>query len=91
VTPGAETDLLVRVMVTETWEMVDVSAAPATTVHAVKEEALRRGLHAEPDADAYAIKFRGALVTDEGATLGALGVPNGGALIVLRARRRPVR
>lgn len=90
-THGVESDLLVRVTVTDTWEVVDVAAAPTTTARAVKQEALRRGLHAEPDADTYAIKFRGALVTDETATLEALGVPTGGAMIVLPARRRPVR
>lgn len=90
-TQGVEATLLVRVTVTDTWEMVDVAAAPTTSVRAVKEEALRRGLHAEPDAEAYVIKFRGALVTDETTTLEALGVPTGGAMIVLPARRRPVR
>jgi len=90
-TPGADTELLVRVMVTETWDLVEIAAAPATTLRAVKDEALRRGLHAVPDGGAYSIKFRGALVTDETVTLEGLGVPNGASLIVLPARRRPVR
>lgn len=90
-TQVTETDLPIRVTVTDTWDVVDVAAAPTTPLRTVKEEALRRGLHAEPDAGAYAIKFRGALVTDETTTLEALGVPHGGALIVLPARRRPVR
>lgn len=85
------TDLVLRVTVTETWETVDLVASPGTSVREIKQEALRRGLHAEPDLRAYEVKFRGALVTDEEVTLEALGVPSGAALIVLRARRRPVR
>jgi hypothetical protein len=83
--------MLLRVTVTETWETVDLVVAAGTSVREVKQEALRRGLHAEPDLGAYEVKFRGALVVDEDATLETVGVPSGAALIVLPARRRPVR
>jgi hypothetical protein len=39
----------------------------------------------------YQVKFRGALVTDERRTVGDLGARDGTPLIVLPARRRPVR
>ena len=55
-----------------------------------ENRALRRAL-TRADVDAHQVKFRGALVLDESRTLGDLGVPDGAPLIVLPARRRPVR
>jgi hypothetical protein len=80
---------IVRVMVLDAWDHVAVQAGPDTTVAAVKAEALARALHGAPDD--YEVKFRGARVLDEQVTLAALGVGPNAALIVLPARRRPVR
>ena len=43
------------------------------------------------DPDEYVVKFRGAEMLDESATLRDAGIPPNAALIVLPRRRRPVR
>ena len=86
------TDVLtLRVSVPDVWDLVTVESAPDWTVERLKSEALAAALGGSPDAARYETKFRGGVVLDEGATLASLGVPNGAALIVLPARRRPVR
>ena len=79
-----------RVTVTDAWDTVRLDAMPEQTVAAIKTEAVRRTLHLD-DASGFEVKFRGALILDESRTLEQVGVPSGGALIVLAARRRPVR
>ncbi len=83
--------LTLRVSVPDVWDLVTVEAAPDWTVQRLKSEALAAALGGSPDAARYETKFRGGLVLDDGATLGSLQVPNGASLIVLPARRRPVR
>ncbi|HET7791369.1 MAG TPA: hypothetical protein VFK78_11300 [Gemmatimonadales bacterium] len=82
----------VRVMVTDVWDQVFLAVELTTTVAALKREALTRATK-ERDLDLadYIVKFRGALVLDERATLAALGVRPNAPFIVLPARRRPVR
>jgi len=81
----------VRVMVLDAWDHVTVHVAPETTVAELKREALARARGVGPDHDDYQVKFRGALVTDERLTVTALGAGPNAALIVLPARRRPVK
>ena len=81
----------VRVMVPDTWDQVFLAVSPTTTIAEVKRQSLERALKRPATADDYIVKFRGALVTDETATLAALGVGANAPLIVLAARRRPVR
>lgn len=81
----------VRVMVPDAWDQVFLAVAPTTTIAEVKRQSLERALKRRAPADDYIVKFRGALVTDETATLAALGVGANAPLIVLTARRRPVR
>jgi hypothetical protein len=83
--------LTLRVSVPDVWDLVTVEAAPDWTVERLKSEALAAALGGSPDAACYETKFRGGIVLDEGATLASLAVPNGASLIVLPARRRPVR
>ena len=80
-----------RVTVTDAWDTVALDAAPDMTVEEVKHEALRRTLGAVRDPSMYEVKFRGALVLDEGARVADVDFPDGAPLIVLAARRRPVR
>ena len=54
-------------------------------------ELSRRARGVAPLQDDYEVKFRGALVLDEQTTLAALGAAANTALIVLPARRRPVK
>jgi hypothetical protein len=85
------TELRVRVAVTPVWDTVELSVTPEWSVARLKQEALARATGRRLDPSAYVVKFRGAAVVDETRTLAELRVPDGGALIVLPARREPVR
>jgi hypothetical protein len=82
---------ILRVWVPEVWDIVELSVRPGSTVAEVKSEALRRAVGERLDPSAYQVKFRGALITDEAETLAELEVPDRAPMIVLAARRRPVR
>jgi len=82
----------VRVMVTDAWDQVFLAVGPETTIAELKRQALTRALKRAPlSADQYIVKFRGALVSDEGVTLAKLGAGANAPFIVLPGRRRPVR
>jgi hypothetical protein len=83
--------MTVRVWVPEVWDIVSLDASPEWSVARLKTEALEQATGREPDGAAYAVKFRGARVLDESATLGALGAPDNASFIVLHARRLPAR
>jgi hypothetical protein len=80
-----------RVMVTDTWDHVDLEAPPELTLAAVKRQALAAATGRSLDPAAYVIKYRGALVLDERVTVAGLQLSDGAPLIVLPGRRRPVR
>lgn len=82
--------LPLRVMVHESWDEVSLEAAPDTTVGDLKRRVLT-ATHAARGADAYEMKFRGALMGDESQTLAAAGVVPNAQLIILSRRRQPVR
>jgi hypothetical protein len=91
VTAAAPTRLPLRVMVLDAWDTVAVALDPAATIADLKREALARA-HGRPAvAEDYVVKLRGAPVLDETTTLAALGVSARTPLIVLPARRQPVR
>lgn len=79
-----------RVMVHESWDDVALEATPDTTVGELKRQALAAA-HAAGDAEAYEVKFRGALVGDESQTLATAGVVPNSQLIILSRYRQPVR
>ena len=82
----------VRVMVTDVWDHVALAVDADTTVGDLKRQALERARRRPPtDADDYVVKFRGAPVLDERATVVTLGARSGSAFIVLPRERRPVR
>ncbi|MEO5798287.1 MAG: hypothetical protein ABIZ70_04135 [Gemmatimonadales bacterium] len=81
--------LPVRVTV-EAWEEVKLDLSTATTVGDVKRQALAAVRVVEDPAE-FLVKFRGAELRDESRTLADVAFPGGGALIVLRRRRRAVR
>lgn len=88
-TTGAAVHL--RVTVTDTWDTVAVETDPHTPVADIKRQALHDATGRTVAPDEYVVKFRGALVLDERKTVGDLAIPDGAALIVLPARRHPVR
>jgi hypothetical protein len=84
-------ELRLRVWVTDVWDTVTVAATRDMTIAAVKTLALARATGRRAGPPGYQVKFRGALITDEGQTLAQLHVPDHAPLIVLPARRQPVR
>lgn len=83
--------LRIRVWVQDVWDHVTIHADPDDTVADLKKRALTEATGRTLASDDYEVKFRGALILDETQTLGQLGVPDHGPMIVLPARRRPVR
>jgi len=82
----------VRVMVTAVWVRVVIAVEPTTTVLELKREALSRALkRSSVPLDDYVVKFRGAALLDESATLAAVGAGANAPFIILPARRQPVR
>jgi len=89
---AVETRLPVRVMVTEVWDQVSFAVSPTTTVGDLKRRTLTQALKRRTVSDQdYVVKFQGARVLDESITLAALGAGANSTLIVLPARRQPVR
>ncbi len=81
----------VRVQVTDVWDTIEVPVTRDETFADLKATSLDRATGRSVDPSNYVIKFRGALVIDEGQTLGAADVPDGAPMIVLPAHRQPVR
>jgi hypothetical protein len=79
-----------RVTVTDVWDTVAVEASPEMTIREVKARALLEATGRTLAPAGYEVKHRGALV-DESRTVASLGLSNGAPLIVLPARRLPVR
>ena len=89
---AVETRLPIRVMVTDVWDQVSFAVSPTTTVADLKRRALSQALKRRTISDQdYVVKFQGAQVLDESTTLAALGAGPNSTLIVLPARRQPVR
>jgi len=89
---AVETRLPIRVMVTDVWDQLPFAVSPTTTVADLKRRALSQALKRRTISDQdYVVKFLGAQVLDESTTLAALGAGANSTLIVLPARRQPVR
>lgn len=81
--------LRVRIMVHEAWDELELDFPATTSVRDAKQRALEL-THVDEPAGIFEVKYRGALILDEGLSLRDAGiVPNAG-LIVLRSRRSPV-
>jgi hypothetical protein len=83
--------LALRVAVPDVWDIVHLAADDDWTVAKLKTEALGRATGRQLRSSDYIVKFRGARVVDELVSLRDLGVPDKASLIVLPARRQPVR
>ncbi len=88
---AAAAGMKVRVTVGDTWQQLTLETDADETVTSLKVRALEASRIPIDRAGEYEVKFGGALVRDESAGLGALGVTAGSALVVLARRRRPVR
>lgn len=84
-------EMKIRVWVTDVWDAVELPVTSDHTFAQVKAESLRLATGRAVDPKGYELKFRGAQVLDEAQTLQALDVPDGAPMIVLPARRQPVR
>jgi hypothetical protein len=88
-TPGVGA-LTIRVEVPERWDVALLSAAPATSVSAVKRAALHEVLP-DDDASEYVIKLRGFEIYDENVSIADAGARDGSIFLLTYRRRRPVR
>lgn len=77
-------------MVHDAWDEVSLPWQADTALGTLKLAALEITRVSGPP-DAFVLKFNGAELRDESATIAASGVPENGALILLRRRRRAVR
>jgi hypothetical protein len=81
----------VRVTVTDVWDTVTFEVSPELTLRELKARALAEATGRTLDPAGWAVKYRGAPVLDEHVTVSGLGLADGAPLIVLPARRIPVR
>ncbi len=82
--------LTLRVTVSDGWRQVPLTVPASTSAGEVKRLALE-GAGLDPRRGSwYEVKFGGAHLA-EAEPLSAASVPDGAALVVLPARRRPVR
>jgi len=82
--------LPVRVTVLDNWDALAFDLPADTPVAALKDRALRGARITRP-ADGYLVKYLGAEVSDESASLAEIGVAPHGALIVMARARIPAR
>ncbi len=83
--------LALKVTVGDHWAPLHLDAAASDTVAALKGRALAV-LHVDAArADGFEVKYGGARIADESASLGTLHIGTGAALVILSKRRRPVR
>lgn len=84
-------EFVVRVWVTDVWDMVRLKVSPEWTVARLKQAALEQATGRRPDSSRYTVKYRGAPVLDDSQTLAELRAPDKAAFIVLPKKRQPVR
>jgi hypothetical protein len=82
--------LHVRVTVQDAWDAVSLELPPTASVAELKLRALVL-THVDKDPAGYEVKFRGASLRNEAASLASARVVDNAALIVLPVRRRPVK
>lgn len=82
--------LPVRVTVLDSWDEVRFAPAPDTPIRELKQLALT-ATRTRGAPEEFVVKYLGAELQDEAASLGSSGVAANGALIVLRRRRTPAR
>jgi hypothetical protein len=86
----ATPELTLKVWVEDVWDTVSLTVAPDWAVDRVKTEALEMAI-GRCDPAQYQVKYHGALVLNENATMADINVGNSATLTLLSARRRPTR
>jgi hypothetical protein len=81
--------LRLRVTVQDAWEAVPLELPSSASVAELKLRALVM-THVSKDPSGYEVKYRGASLRNEAASLASAQVVDNAALIVLPVRRRPV-
>jgi hypothetical protein len=81
---------VLRVTVLDAWDEVTLPRHADQTLADLKRTALKAARIAD-DPAAFVLKYLGAELRDESATVGTAGLPENAALIALRRRRRAVR
>ncbi len=79
-----------RVMVHDAWDTVVLPWDGEQALADVKRTALETARVTAP-GDHFVLKFRGAVLPDEGLSVNEAAIPANASLIALRRRRRPVR
>ena len=82
--------LRLRVTVQDAWDAIPLELPASTPISDLKLRALAMA-HVTGDPQGYEVKFRGASLRDESATLADARVVDQAALIVLPVRRQAVR
>lgn len=90
-TPGSAATWVVRVQAADVWDAVRVECSPESTVRDVKRVAMRNLLPDIAEQDSYMVKVHGAEVTNEAATLRAVGAKDATTLFLTSRRRKPLR
>jgi hypothetical protein len=78
-----------RVTVQDTWDVVPLDLPATASIAELKLRALVLA-HVARDPSEYEVKYRGASLRDEAASLASATVVDNAPLIVLPVRRRPV-
>ncbi len=81
----------VRVQGAEVWDAVRVEVVPGTLVREIKQAAMAVLMPDVEALDAYVVKLGGFEVSNEGASLQAVGGADGSTFLVMSRARRPVR
>jgi hypothetical protein len=82
--------LPVRIMVMDTWDGFGLDVSADLPISDLKARALAIA-KIERDPREYQVKFRGALLAEEGHTVTDAGVVPNAELIVMRSRRVPAK
>ena len=82
--------LPLRVTVLDAWDEAVLHLPPTALISDLKRAALERTKVRRSPTE-YVVKFKGAVLEENGRTLADAGLPANAAVIVLPRRRRPVR
>ena len=88
---GEASHIALRVEVPEVWDVVRVETPVTETIQTVKAAALRALYPDAQDIEAFVVKFNGAELRNEEASVSDVGARDGSTFLLTFRRRRPVR
>jgi hypothetical protein len=89
--PEGGAAMIVRVQMSEVWDVVRFAVAPTTPTAELKLRALAELLPGADHPEDFVLKLRGWEVLEETAPLAEIGVQDGSILLLTSRRKRPVR